>query len=53
MIEFRNGFAYRKPNVFHVFPSISIIHNRLNNCYFVNIDFLKRGYTFTIGKRLK
>ena len=51
MIEFRNGFGYKTPKVFYVLPSLSIWHNKLNNCYNVHINLFKRGYTFTIGKK--
>lgn len=53
MIEFRNGFEYKNPKVFYIFPSLSIWHNELNNCYNVHINFFKKGYTFTISKRRK
>ena len=53
MIEFRNGFGYKNPKVFHILLSISFTHNKLNNCYNVHINLFKRGYTFTIGKRRK
>ena len=53
MIEFRNRFKYRTPIVFYVLPSISITHNKISRCYFIDVQWFRTGFSITIGRKIK
>ena len=53
MIEFRNIFRYRSPSVFYILPSISVVHNKISRCYFIDVQWFRRGFSITIGKKIK
>ena len=49
MIEFRNRFKYKTPSIFYILPSISVAHNKLSKCYFIDVQWLKIGFSVTIS----
>jgi len=53
MIEFRNRFRYKTPSIFYILPSISVTHNKLSKCYFIDVQWLKIGFSVTISKKRK
>ena len=51
MIEFSNRFNSKTPSIFYILPSISVTHNKLSKCYFVDVQWLKIGFSVTISKK--